>query len=243
MRWRKTAPDEILPGLSEERLLRAARDYVASAFPNPERVGCPGRQRLNVLARQTTAPDENDLDHLMTCSDCFLEYQAIRKAWKQMRAAIIGTLVAASVAVIVFSGVAILRRQPEPGPIAPAKRPAEVAQAQLRNALIDLRPFENHRGEAANPAQGRPEPPVLDRGNLLLTILLPIGSLEGQYVFKLVDSNDSPRVETSGNAAIKDYVTTVAVPFDLREVPAGRFTLTVRRAAEVAAASYTVEVR
>jgi hypothetical protein len=42
---------------------------------------------------------------------------------------------------------------------------------------------------------------------------------------------------------IKDYVTTVAVPFDLREVPAGRFTLTVRRAAEVAAASYSVEVR
>jgi len=84
---------------------------------------------------------------------------------------------------------------------------------------------------------------VLDRGNLLLTILLPIGSLEGQYAVTLVDSNDSPRVETSGDAVIKDYVTTVAVPFDLREVPAGRFTLTVRRAAEVAAASYSVEVR
>ncbi len=240
MRWRKSASDDVLPGISEEELLRAGRNYVASAFPNPERVGCPGRQRLAVLARQTSPPDRSDLDHLMTCSDCFVEFHAIRKAWKQRRAVTIGTLIAAAVGLTVFCGIVVSGHYPEATPIAPARRPAELAQEQSRNTLIDLRPFERSRGESTN--KPNLSPPILNRANLFVTILLPTGSPEGQYVFKLLDSNGSVRVETSGNAAIRDYVTTAEAPFDLRAVSSGRFTLTVRRAVEVAAASYTVEV-
>src|ERR1035438_6552401 len=98
MRWRKPASDEIIPGISEEQLLRAGRDYVASAFPNPDRIGCPGRERLEALARRTAMPDGDDIDHLVTCSPCFIEYQTILKASKQKRAVIIGTLVAAALA-------------------------------------------------------------------------------------------------------------------------------------------------
>jgi hypothetical protein len=238
MRWRKSTSDDVIPGVSEERLLRAGRDYVASAFPNPDRVGCPGRQRLEVLARQASAPDENDLDHLMACSACFVEYHAVRKAWKRKKTATTGTLLAATLALIVFSGVVISRRHPQAPPIAPAKRPVEVARAQ-----IDLRPFERSRGESSNNARVHLIPPVLDRANLLVTILLPTGSPEGQYVFQLLDSNGSLGVETSCNAAIRDYVTTAEAPFDLRAASAGRSTLTVRHAGEVASASYTVEVR
>src|ERR1019366_2941393 len=201
MRWRKPASDEIIPGISEEQLLRAGRDYVASAFPNPDRIGCPGRQRLEVLARQPSAPDEGDIDHLMTCSACFGEYHAIRKASKRRTAVTTGTLVAA-------------------------------AREQVRNAQIDLRPFEKSRGESSSNARGHLSLPVLDRANLLVAILLPTGSPEGHYVFQLLDSNGSPRVETSGNAAIRNYVTTAEAPFDLRAVSAGRFALTVRRAGE-----------
>ena len=95
MRRRKFTPDDIVPGVSEKKVIRAAREYVASAFPNPDRIGCPGRQRLEALALQTSAPDAGYLNHLMTCSACFIEYQAIWKARKQKRALIIGTLVAA----------------------------------------------------------------------------------------------------------------------------------------------------
>jgi len=243
MRWRKSASDDIIPGISEEKLLRAGRDYVASAFPNPDRVGCPGRERLEVLARQSSPPDESDIDHLMTCSACFVEYHAIRKASKRRTAVTTGTLVAAALALIVFSGVVISRHHPNAPPIMPAKGPLEAAREQVRNAQIDLRPFEKSRGESASNARGHLSLPVLDRANLLVAILLPTGSPEGQYVFQLLDSNGSPRVETSGNAAIRNYVTTAEAPFDLRAVSAGRFALTVRRAGEVASASYTVEVR
>jgi hypothetical protein len=197
--------------------------------------------RLEVLARQSSAPDEGDIEHLMTCSACFVEYHGIRKAWKRKKAVTTGTLVAAALALIVFSAVVISRHHIDGTPIAPVKLPVEMAQEHVRNALIDLRPFDRSRGESANTSHV--SPPILDRANLLLTILLPIGSPEGQYFFQLLDSNGSPRGKTSGNAAIKDYVTTAEAPFDLRAVSTGRFTLIVRHAGEVASASYAVEVR
>ena len=242
MKWRKSASDNILPGVTEERFLRAAREYVASAFPNPERRGCPGHKRLDGLARRKSPPDQKDIDHVVTCSDCFVEYQTFRKAWKRQRAASVAGLVAAALAVMVFSGILIYRRHPAIMPTPPAK-PVEVAQEQLRKTVIDLRPFERVRGQSPNNASGRLRPPVLERKNLLVTIQLPTGSAEGPYVFQLVDSSGSPQLETSGNAAIKDYVTTAEAPFDLRGIPAGRFTLTVRGAVELASASYVVEVR
>jgi hypothetical protein len=243
MRWRESASGNILPGISEERFLRAARDYVASGFPNPDRIGCPGRERLEVLACHKSVPDQDDIDHVMTCSECFIEYHIILKARKRKRKATVGILVAAALAAMVVSAIFLSRHQPAPVPIAPAKTPVEVAQEQVRKAVINLRPFERIRGESGNSTRSHPSAPVLDRANLLVTIQLPIGSPEGQYFFQLLDSNSSPRVEASGNAAIRDYVTEAEAPFDLRAVSAGRYTLTVRRAAEVASASYIVEVR
>jgi hypothetical protein len=74
-------------------------------------------------------------------------------------------------------------------------------------------------------------------------ILLPIGSGDGQYVLRLLDATGAIRAETTGSAMIKNYVTTVEAPFDLRSLPPGRFTLTVRRAAALASTSYPVEIR
>src|SRR5260370_35633450 len=95
---------------------------------------------MEVFARQPSAPGENDVDHLMTCSACFVEYHAIRKAWKRKKVATIGTLVAAALVLIVFSGVVISRHHPDATSNAPPKRPAETAQEQFRNTLIDPRP-------------------------------------------------------------------------------------------------------
>jgi hypothetical protein len=240
MRWRKSASNDIVPGVSEERLVQAGRDYAASAFPNPDRIGCPGRECLEALARRTAMPDGDDIDHLVTCSPCFIEYQTILKASKQKRAVIIGTLVAAALALIVFFGVVISRRLATP--ITPAKQPVE-AQKQILKAVIDLRPFERVRGDSPSAVRSRPSLPVLDRADLLVTIQLPTGSPEGQYFFQLLDSSGSPRAEASGDAVIKDFVTTVEAPFDLREIPAGHFTLAVRRTVALGSASYAVEVR
>ena len=63
----------------ERRLLEAATDYVKSGFPNPERLGCPGSEALKSIAgRHLNFPEAEDIvDHIATCSPCFLEYNAI----------------------------------------------------------------------------------------------------------------------------------------------------------------------
>src|SRR5438552_19168078 len=113
---------EILPGVSEERFLRAARRYVETAYPNPDRVGCPGRERLEAIAHRKCSPADHmhDIDHIATCSPCFVEYQAIRTAWKRKRAALAATGVAAAVMVAAFSGIFVLGDRGAPASKPPA---------------------------------------------------------------------------------------------------------------------------
>ena len=227
MRWGISARDKILPGVSEERFLRAAREYARSAFPNPDRVGCPWRSRLEALARDKRRPtdDAEDVQHVATCSPCFTEYETIRRAWKRQRTVSAGALVAACLAIIGVAGLFFFGRY--------------IAPQRIPKRLVDLRPFESFRGAAP----GSPGPVILRRENQMLVILLPIGSGEGQYVLRLLDASGATRTEATGNAMIKNYVTTVEAPFDLRSLSPGRFTLTVRRAAAVASTSYPVEIR
>lgn len=228
MRWRISAGDKILPGVSEDRFLRAARDYARTAFPNPDRVGCPGRSRLEALARDKCRPPDEaeDVQHVATCSPCFTEYETIRRAWKRQRTVATGALAAACLAIIGVAGFSLFGRYS-----APVRTPPK--------RLVDLRPFESFRGGAP----GSPGPVILRPENQRLVILLPIGSGEGQYVLRILDATGATRIETTGNAMIKNYVTTVEAPFDLRSLPPGRFTLTVRRAAALASTSYPVEIR
>lgn len=226
MRWRIPAGDKILPGVSEERFLRAAREYARSAFPNPDRVGCPGRNRIEALARDHRRPTDEaeDVQHVATCSPCFAEYETIRRAWKRQRTVVARALVAACLAIIGVAGFFFLGRYSAP--------------QRVPKQLVDLRPFESFRGAAP----GSPGPVILRRENLVLVILLPIGSGEGQYVLRILDAGGATRIETTGNAMIKNYVTTVEAPFDLRSLPPGRFTLTIRRATALATTSYPVEM-
>ena len=83
----------------------------------------------------------------------------------------------------------------------------------------------------------------LERANLLLGIQLPIGSEEGLYLLQLIDAKDAPRIRASGDATIKDYVTTIEARLDLSALSPGRYTLRVQRQGALAVTSYPVEVR
>jgi hypothetical protein len=243
MRLLNRKPD-ILPGVSEDRFLGAARRYVESAFPNPDRVGCPDRQRLDALARRNCSPADHmgEIDHIVTCSPCFVEYQAIRSASKR-RAVLTAGGVAAALVTIVFAGVVLLRDHGATVTQPPAK-PAEIAKDVRQRRVVDLRPYERQRGGAADTEPRRqPGPVFLDRALLEMTVQLPIGSEEGRYRFTLTDAAGVQKVETSGDAIIRNYITIVEAPFDLRAVSPGRYTLTVRRIDGIADVPYPVEIR
>ena len=227
---------DIVQGVSEEKFLRAARRYVETAYPNPDRFGCPGRRRLEGLAHRKCPPAEHmdDIEHVATCSPCFVEYQAIRTGWKRRQAILYwGGAVAV---ILLFAGLALVTRH-----FAVPKGSIETANGPIHERMIDLRPYETLRGDGS---QGRnPGPLILERAKLNLRVLLPIGSVEGRYVFKLLDPAGAPRLETAGDGVIRDGITTVQAPFDLRSMRPGMFTLTVRRAAAFATTTYRAEIR
>jgi hypothetical protein len=65
---------------SEKDLIDAFENVEHRDFPNPERVGCPGRE---VLAQFARLASDNELSHLLThvrkCAPCFDELKELRK--------------------------------------------------------------------------------------------------------------------------------------------------------------------
>lgn len=66
---------------SEKDLMDAFEYVVHRDFPNPERVGCPGRE---VLAQLASLPWDSKLSHLLAhirkCAPCFDELKQIRQS-------------------------------------------------------------------------------------------------------------------------------------------------------------------
>ncbi len=224
----------------EEALLRAARAYTLEQFPNPTRKGCPTGDRIGAIARREVplAQIDREVEHIATCSPCFSEYLAVHEQWKRRRRNRLIALSVAAIAALAIVGQVWLKTQ-ELTPRAPTVARDRQPSVSEQLATLDLRPFEVSRGEPA-PAK---TPAMLGRGNFNLTILLPIGSEEGEYEFEIQDARGSPRVRGTGTADIRNYVTTMTTNLDLRSLNPGRFTWAIRRVGETGWNAYPLEVR
>jgi hypothetical protein len=66
---------------SEKDLIDAFENLVHRDFPNPERVGCPGREVLAQLARLPSDIEPSQLlAHVRKCAPCFDELKDLRKS-------------------------------------------------------------------------------------------------------------------------------------------------------------------
>ena len=92
----------------EERLIAAGRRYYSTAFPNPERVGCPGTEILEALSlrKLDRATAEKWDSHISQCSPCFNEYVALREG-RRKRERLRGLAVAAAVALVLLAGLLV----------------------------------------------------------------------------------------------------------------------------------------
>ncbi|MGH9751307.1 MAG: hypothetical protein ACREA2_00855 [Blastocatellia bacterium] len=61
-----------------------ARQYYATRFPNPQRLGCPSPGKIIHVVNRRQVPDQVLREHLFECSECFGEY---RQALAQCRLA------------------------------------------------------------------------------------------------------------------------------------------------------------
>src|SRR2546428_13540477 len=53
---------------------------VMTQFPNPERKGCPGAAVLRAIASKRICMRDPAIEHVGTCSPCFRELTAMRRA-------------------------------------------------------------------------------------------------------------------------------------------------------------------
>jgi hypothetical protein len=208
----------------ERSLLREAAEAVRSEFNILERTGCPSPETLNLLARRNSSlPESPDLiDHIATCSPCFVEYSRHRAAHN--RRVWISTSCACAAALVVLL-LAIMRLLPGTKAL-PEK--SEIADgAPEVEQILDLR----QRGVSRGDDGGQPshEVPRLRRAKIDLSIYLPVGSEEGSYDIALINASGQPITMLSGQVRLENFVEVLLARLDLTRVSPGSYELRLRR--------------
>jgi hypothetical protein len=206
----------------EKKLLELASEYVRSGFPNPERLGCPGSEALKSIAgRHLKFPEAEDIvDHIATCSPCFVEYKANRR---RSRRRLVGGTALCCVLGLLLSGLiwrfATLAR-PQNETI--AQRPPTALKA-----VLDFRNRTTERSDRKQPPN-EAFAPHLRRAQLDLIIDLPVGVEDGLYSVQFRNQAGQSVVNAAGTAAWNGAAETLAVAVDLRNLPPGDYVLAIR---------------
>jgi hypothetical protein len=217
----KAAPNQFTRR-EERKILELASEYVRSGFPNPERLGCPGSEALKSIAgRHLKFPEAEDIvDHIATCSPCFLEYHAIRR---RSRRRLIGGTALCCLLGLLLTGL-IWRVA------APVRHRNETVAQQTPTALKAVLDFRNRTAERSERKRSPDEPfaPHLRRAQLDLSIKLPVGVEDGLYTVQFRNQVGQSVADTTGTAAWDGAAETLAAAVDLRNLPPGNYVLAIR---------------
>jgi hypothetical protein len=208
----------------ERTLLREAAEAARSEFDILERAGCPPSETLSLLAKRNSSLTESPdlIDHIATCSPCFVEYSRQRTAHN--RRVWTSTLLACAAALVVLL-LALIRLLP--GTRALPEKSEFAGGAQAVEQILDLRKRGVSRGdEGGQPGQ---EVPRLRRAKLDLSIYLPVGSEEGPYDIALINASGQPVTTLSGQARLENFVEVLLARLDLTKVSPGSYELRLRR--------------
>ena len=246
----------------DRALHRALASMVMTAYPNPERKGCPGTPVLRSIATKTISMDDPAYHHVARCSPCFRELTEMRQALRRRKmqwglgtaAAVV--LLAASVGY--FNPLAVEDTPGEeaiqaeapgeaPGTVQPEGIPGtdDVApegplQPVYEAALLDLRNASALR--TVEPSTFDEEPIELPRGLLALTVQLPIGSGEGLYEIEIRRPGETAILTASGEATLQDGITTLSFNVDTSSIEPGEYEFTWRLA-DFSRRSHTILIR
>lgn len=210
-------PDDTKPlsRREEERLLRAGRSVFSTAFPNPNREGCPSQDLIESLARDKSklAQYQDFILHMSRCSPCYNDFARYRKAAQRGRR--VKALAAAAVIVIIcFASWFIVRTR---------RHTVNVYTAvvlDLRNRLV-LRGVPETGGQAQQPL-------MLLRGIDNVSLYLPTGSRTGTYDIGVFEQPGTPLVSATGAATSEGGLTVLKAKLDVSKLKSGHYLLAIR---------------
>jgi hypothetical protein len=193
-----------------------------TAYPNPERKGCPGRVVLESLANQERDESDPNWYHVWHCSPCYTEFKELRDArWERERSqtqrrkrVVWGALAAACIAAAIVVLWA-LRSYRAP------------AQAQVAEITINLFNIEAQRGAGQ---ETKIELPPLPRAMDNVHIILPRFSEAGIYTVAVLRSKESGSALAFAKTrtAPNHQQLVLNVQFNLVNAPAGNYLLGTR---------------
>jgi hypothetical protein len=197
-------------------LLDILRQGLATEFPNPERIGCPGNALLKGIAQGKVSLTEAEpwLEHLGSCSPCFQEFKEFRRQSAIQRRRVLMLVATAAVLLFAVGGWLWVR----------ARRSVEATDV----AVLDLRERSVARGQSQTDTGQAPM--EIPRTAKHLVLDLPLGSKEGPYDVGLFSETGDEMLRSTGIAQLHDHITGLRVDVDLSGVQAGAYSLGLRQA-------------
>ncbi len=224
----ENSPYRSLSRQQEKNLLRAVDAAARSEFHCPERIGCPEARILKLMARRdsTFEPSADLIDHIATCSPCFIEYSRIRAAHQFRVRASYAVLSVAVITILLVIGRSLY--MPFGRPATSQNETARLPEP-LKELVVDLRTWGVFRSDAPETQRDR-QPLRFPRARLSLSFYLPVGSEEGTYDIAFVDSSERSLRKATGEASLRNFVQVLPVELDLSGVSPGLYELRIRRA-------------
>jgi hypothetical protein len=184
-------------------------------FPNPERIGCPGREIVAAIAahKMPLSQAESYLDHLTSCSPCYRDFLQLQTEHRQHRTRMIFAVAASVLIVAAIATWAAIRGHDN----------VQVAQS----VVVDLRNRSLTRGTDSMPS----EPPLeVSRNASRLDIYLPLGSGDGPYDLRVSTANGEALLTREAVAKIEQGITSLRVDVSLSTASPGLYVLELRKA-------------
>lgn len=210
-------PDDTKPlsKSEEERLLKAGRSVFSTAFPNPNREGCPPQDLIEALTRNKSklAQNQDFILHMSRCSPCYNDFARFRKAARREKRNKVLSIAAIVIIICVASWLVVRSRHHTVG--------TNIA------VVLDLRDRLVLRGvpEAGQQAQ---QPLTLLRGIDEVSLYLPTGSRTGTYDVVVFQEPGTPLVSSVGTAAAGGSLTVLKAKLDLSKMHSGHYLLAIR---------------
>jgi hypothetical protein len=214
-----------LPGNRvEKRLVKMLGEATRRYCPNPERLDCPSPDAVNaVVMRDLSFPDFDDIvDHIATCAPCLEEYNRRRHRNRLRKASAVVLACASLLLLALFWNRGLLKQHRTNEPT------AKEAPAPVIAATLDYTNWTAERSAGSGPRSV--QTPHLIRARFDLTIKLPIGTEDGIYTVQFRSKSDEPVAEAVGTAAWNGTAEALKIRTDLRDVPAGAYSVTIRAA-------------
>jgi len=191
---------------------RLFEDVYHNAYPNPERVGCPGRDTLLRLASKELPISHPTREHIARCSPCFQEFREIQREMKARRRR--GKILATAAGIVIACGTGIMLTQLH-------FQESVIARWDLQSASPS-RDFNDYQQPVHLEAPAK-------RGTIAVT--LPLGSEPGEYEVEVRhDRNGGAIKDLKSTATLSTQGKTVLkIPADFSELPVGDYVVAFRR--------------